>query len=121
MPAPELCNLTDYAVLWETSTSDGYGRSKVSAAVEIRVRWEDSRSESGDPQNTVQSNPVTVFVDRAIAMDSILWHGKLVDVPTVPTGLCKVVGVGYTPDIKGRVTQRTVTLMRHGDVLPEIV
>ena len=120
MPAPEIRDLTDYAVLWEASATDRYGRNKIAAAVEIRVRWEGAWSESGDSQNTTQGNPVTVFVDREIAIGSVMWHGKLVGLPTSPTGLCEVTGVSYTPDIKGRNVQRAVTLTRHGDALPEI-
>jgi len=120
VPAPEVRNLNDYAVLWETSSTDGYGRFKLSAPVEIRVRWEGTTSESTDPQNTVQAVPTEVFVDREIPIDSILWHGRLRDIPTAPTNLMKVTGSDATPDIKNRFTQRTVELTRYGNLLPEL-
>jgi len=119
MPAPEVRDLIDYAVLWAATSTDGYGRSKISAPVEIRVRWEDSREESTDPQNTVQASPATVFVGQAISIGSVMWHGRLKDLPTTSADLFEVTGYKTTPDIKNRFMQRTVTLTRHGDVLPE--
>lgn len=121
MPAPEVRDLNDYAVLWSVASLDGYGRYKVSAPVEIRVRWEDSKQESTDPQNTVESRPAEVFVDRVISIGSILWHGRLRDLPAAPTGLGKVSSYDSTPDIKNRFMHRTVTLTRYGDALPEVV
>jgi hypothetical protein len=121
MPGPEVRSLNDYAVLWAASAVGEYGRNSVSAPVEIKVRWEDSRQQSTDPQNVVESRPATVYVDRDITINSVLWHGRLQDVPTVFTELYKVTGSDFTPDIKNRVTQRTVTLTRHGGTLPTIV
>jgi hypothetical protein len=121
MPAPEVRCLNDYAVLWAASTVGGYGRSGVSAPVEMRVRWEDSRQQSTDPQNVVEARPATVYVDRDVDVNSILWHGRLQDLPATLTELYKVTGSDFTPDIKNRVTQRTITLTRHSDTLPMIV
>ena len=121
MPAPEVLNLTDHAVLWAASDVDYYGMDKVSSPVEIRVRWEGSASVSGDPQDTVQATPTTVYVDRAVTVGSLMWHGELRDLPDPPTGLFLVVGYDVTPDLKGRNMQRTVTLARYSDLLPEVV
>lgn len=121
MPAPEVRGLNDYAVLWAVASTDGYGRFTVSAAAEIKVRWEDSKQESTDPQNTVEASPAKVFTDQAIVIGSILWHGRLRDLPTVPTGLYKVTSYNGTPDIKNRITQHSVTLTRYGDALPTVV
>ena len=121
MPAPEVLNLTDHAVLWAASDVDYYGMGKVSSPSEIRVRWEGSAEISGDPQDTVQATPVAVYVDRAVTVGSILWHGRLQDLPAVPTGLFLVTGYSTMPDLKGRNLQRTVTLARYNDTLPEVV
>jgi hypothetical protein len=121
MPAPEVRNLNDYAVLWEASSTDGYGRFKLSPPIEIGVRWEGSTNESVDPQNTVQLSLTEVFVDREVPIGSVLWHGRLRDLPTTPTNLMKVAGSDTTPDIKNRFTQYTVTLIRYGNALPEVV
>jgi hypothetical protein len=120
VPAPEVRSLNDDAVLWAISSTDGYGRFKVSSPIEIRVRWEDSRQESADPQNMVEARPAQAFVDRVIDIGSVLWHGRLKDLPAVPTELYKVSGYNETPDIKNRFVQRAVTLVRRGDAPPEI-
>jgi hypothetical protein len=121
MPALEITGLNDYAVLWAASSTDQYGRFKVSEPVEIRVRWDGSQVESTDPNNTVQAQPAEVLVDRVITVDSILWHGKLRDLPAVPTNLAKVIGYEAVPDIRNKFIQRTVTLMRYNDSLPTVV
>jgi hypothetical protein len=121
MPAPEVRNLTGYAVLWARSAIGGYGQFKVSSPIEIRVRWEDVRQESNDPQNTVESSPVTAFVAQVIEVGSLMWYGRLADLPDSPTDLYKVTAYNGTPDIKGRVSSHVVTLTRYGDSLPEVV
>ena len=121
MPALEITGLIDYAVLWAVSSTDGYGQFKVSDPVEIMVRWDGSQVESSDPQNTVLATPSEVLVDRVIAVGSVMWHGRLRDLPDTLTGLVVVTGYEAIPDIKNRFTQRTVTLTHHGDTLPEIV
>lgn len=108
-------------MLWAAAATDGYGRSKVLAPVEIRVRWDGSFVESTDPQNTVQAQSAEVFVDRDITMGSLLWHGRLSSLPENPTGIKEVTGYEATPDIKNRFVQRTVTLTRYNDALPEVV
>jgi hypothetical protein len=120
MPLMERLSLTDRAVLFAADALDGYGRFTVTTGVEINVRWEDVRQESSDPQNTVESVPATAFVDRVITVGSVLWHGRLVDLPASPTNLYKVVGYNGTPDIKGRITSHTVTLIRYNNTLPEV-
>lgn len=119
MPAPEISNLKQYAVLWTASTIDRYGKQTVEEPVEIRVRWEKAVLESSDPRTTVQSSPTEVFVDREVAIGSLLWLGRLRDLPTTPTELMRVTGYDVVYDVKGRFAQRTLTLIRHGDTLPE--
>ena len=120
MPTLETRSLTDYAVLWEVSSPDGYGRSNLVAPIEIKVRWEGSRQESGNPQNTIEAAPVSVFVDRGISIGSILWKGRLRNLPTFPLDLFEVAGYIAMPDIKGRIIQRTLSLTRYSDSLPEV-
>jgi len=109
----ETSALLQYAVLWELSSHyDSNGLPVVSSPTEIRVRWEKGLVESIDNQAAPIAIPVTVFVDRVIAVDSTLRLGRLEDVPLVPDKLFRVVEFKEIPDIKGRHFQRTVTLMR---------
>jgi len=123
MPSPEISNLTDYAVLWEAAALDDYGEPTVYYPIEIRVRWEESYTESADSQNTTQSISTTIFVDRELAIGSILWHGRLLELPSPVTGLIlsSVTSYNTVPDIKGRVLQRTATLTRLSESLPLVV
>ncbi len=122
MPSIETTGLNDYAVLWAASTLDGYGKAKINAAVEINVRWEGRVQDSTNPNSGVESTPVEVFVDRAIETGSIMWHGRLQDLPDSPTNLFEVISSDYIPDLKCRNIQRTVVLAKYNNsLLPDIV
>jgi hypothetical protein len=121
MPAIEVQNLNQKAVLWAASSYDNFGCYQVTSPVEIDCRWEESRKQSASPENTVIAIVATAFVDREIAAGSILWKGSLSDLPTSPTGLKEVVDYEEVPDLKGRNVQRTVTLARYNEQLPTVV
>jgi hypothetical protein len=110
------------AVLWmasatETNTS---GERKVnSSKVEISVRWENSQQETTDGRGNTVSTIAKIWVDRDIEEGSILWLGKLRELPSTLSNLKKVVNFTKTPDIKGREFERTCTLAHHGDTLPD--
>jgi hypothetical protein len=122
MPSIETIGLNDFAVLWSASTLDSYGKPKISAAIEIAVRWEGRSQDSSDPNNSIEATPAEVFVDRAITSGSIMWQGRLQDLPASPTNLFEVTACDYIPDIKCRNTQRTVTLTKYNNsLLPDLV
>lgn len=121
MPSIETSNLEDYAVLWTAAALDNYGRPSVYSPIEIQVRWEDLTTLSSSPQDTIQTLNAEIFVDCDIPIESILWHGRLEDLPSSPTGLVKVIETDSIPDIKGRVSQKSVRAIRHKDVLPTVI
>jgi len=121
MPSLSTVNLTTKAVLWMLSGRDDYSEITVSAGVEIPVRWEELINQ----QINAQGDPVaingTIGVDRVITEGSILWEGKLADVPGSFTNeLMEVVSMNRVPDIKGRDTQLNVTVRRFKNTLPVI-
>ena len=120
MPPIEITGLYDYAVLWAAGTPDGYGRTKLGAPQEVRVRWVGGQQEAQDPQSTSESWPTEVTIGQDVTPGSIMWYGKLVDLPTVPTDLYRVVGIQSTKDIKGRRTHRALTLVRLSDTRPDL-
>lgn len=111
------------AVLWAYSGVDNHGDTIVSATpVALKVRSEKSSSEVLNPNSTVVIANHTVFVDREIAEGSIIWFGKLSDVPDDTndlTDLHQVIDYSETPDIKGRHFTREVLLMKYSDRLPQ--
>lgn len=113
-------NLKQKAVLWAASTADQHGRPRVIDPVEVKVRWEDTRRESNDPQNLVVSTDITIDVDREVTVESVLWLGELVDLPAAPSPLYKVIGYDGTQDMKGRKVQHSAVLARYGGSLPTI-
>ena len=121
MPAIESADRKQKAVLWAATGVDDYGEHKVSAAVEIRVRWEEKRREGVNPNGNTIAVEATVVVDRVIAIGSIMWLGKKADLADPPVNLKQVMGRGEIPDTKGRKTRRTVLLVRHSNELPTVV
>ena len=119
MPAIEKSNRKQYAVLWATPISgsfDPFGESRIEDPIEIKVRWEDEKSEVG--------RKATVYVFQEIAEGSVMWKGKLTDLPPAPEkprNLMQVVQYNETPDVKGRVNLRAVRLVLLGSQLPSAV
>lgn len=110
------------AVLWAVSTTPtGFGRYKLSAAVELDVRWSERKHETTNVQGTTIIADVAVVVNQAVTVGSVMWKGLKKDLPTSPTNLYEVVAYNEVPDIKGRGFRRTVSLQRWGDELPELV
>lgn len=123
MPSPELSNRLQKAVLWSFSGYDAYGQPAVSSTpIELHVRVQDGESEAQDPQGNTHTIDGTVVVDRIIELGSILWIGALADLPMdgSPMDLLHVKTFNGTPDLKNRVSQRMVGIMRYKGTLPGV-
>lgn len=126
MPAPELSHRLKRAVLWATDGgADVHGRPTVGAPVEVMVRWLTNRRKMLDPQGNTVTVDGTAVVGRAVEPGSVMWLGSLdswygVGSSGTDVGLCEVVAYQDTPDLKGRVSTRTVGLKRSRDSLPEV-
>jgi hypothetical protein len=121
MPAIGKRNLKQDAVLWAASGTDDYGEVTVSAAIGIKVRWERENKEAIDALGATIAFEDAAFVDRDIADGSILWLGKLANLPNQPEDLRQVIQFAKIPDIKGRNFSRVVGLIKFSDALPTIV
>lgn len=121
MPPLETTDRKQYAVLWEFTGQDSYGQPVVMQPVELLVRWLDKITQVADPTgNTVQSN-AQIITGRSIALQSILWKGRLRDLPSPPyTGLHLLIGDNTTPDIKNRNQRFEYSLMRWKQQLPTV-
>lgn len=125
MPPIETAFRCQTAVLWEADGYDDYGSPKVLAPVELNVRWEEVQTEALDAKGNTIAIDAVVVVDRVIAEGSIMWQGKLDDIPGttgIPTdgNLKQVIKYSDIPDIKARYCRRLVYLMRWSDVLPNL-
>jgi hypothetical protein len=107
-------------MMWSVTGKDRYGKYVVSSTPEeIAVRWEESVQQSQNATDNVVSKPCTVYVDRAVLIGSILRLGTLENLPTPLTDLREVTSYKEVPDLKGRNVQRTVTVTRYNEQLPE--
>ncbi len=123
MPAIELANRKQTAVLWAATAATGfddYGRHKVTAATQIKVRWEEKNTEVVDANGNTVAIDVVVVVDRVVLTGSIMWLGKKDDLASPPVDLNVVVNYSAIPDVKGRITRRVVMLRRYNDKIPTI-
>lgn len=109
------------AVLWAIAGKDKFSAPKVSSPIALKVRWIDKQSESLDANNQVIRSDVTVKTNREIGVGSILWKGKLADVPSPAINLYQVIGSRTVPNVKNRETRYTVFLIRYSDTLPTVV
>ena len=114
----EQADLHQKAVLWRAHGSDDYGQLKIDLPVEIDVRWEKGTRENLD--STTSSSSVTgrVFVAVEIPLKSILWLGKLVDLPSPKRDLVQVVDYSEIPDVKNRHARREVSVIAYNETLP---
>jgi len=112
------------AVLYMANGYDNYGNPKVDAGIDINVRWEDVTSETVDAKGNTVSIDAVVVVDREIAIGSILWKGRLEDIPGttgVPDGdLRQVIKYSEIPDTKAQYFRRLVYCMRFKESLPTL-
>lgn len=122
MPTPETADRHQTAVLWPATGFDKYGDVTIADAdgTQVKVRWEDRKSESLDAQGNTIGTDATVVVDRVIAVGSIMWQGKKDDLADPPVNLKQVVEYSAIPDVKGRNIRRVVKLVRYSNELPAI-
>lgn len=126
MPHFTTRNLNQYAVLYAAlntgnpSDLDDSGTRKVSAAVQIPVRWEDDRKELEDAHGNSIIVDAVVTVDRSITQDSLMWKGQKADLPSPVTDLYVVTAYVEVPTIKRSKFYREVGLVRYTDTLPTI-
>ena len=124
MPALEVMDLNQRAVLWPRKGTDLNGQPTVDVALrrEIKVRWNAKSHEVLAADGSTIAADGLVVVKQDVAVGSILWLGALDDIPGtsyVPqSGLMQVIRFNDTKDLKGRFTRRTLSVMRWNDRLP---
>lgn len=120
MPDPETSDLLQKATYWSaTGNIDKNGKPTVTATeIQINVRWLLTKDEIIDSFGTVVGFDELAIVDRVIPIHSILWLGKLEDLPSPLVDLREVIDFKEIPDALNRVFKRTVKMIRFGNRLP---
>lgn len=116
----EIFDCVDYAVLWEATGIDAYGVVKVASPVQIRCRWNDSPRDSNESQSHKVGITVKISALQSIPMQSVLWHGKLVDLPVIPTDLCQVKSIDGGLDVHGIAERFEYGLTKYMDDIPTL-
>ncbi len=125
MPPIEVVERNQTAILWRFAGYDSSGESVVEDPVEVRVRWEDVRTDPRrgqmvGPDGNLISLIAEVVVDREITVGSLMWKGRLRDYnANFETQVREVVLYSETPDVKGRVSRREVGLGFYKGSVPE--
>jgi hypothetical protein len=121
MPPIEVCDLRQKAVLWQVKGQDRHGKQILGSPSEISVRWEVSEYQVVDPTgNTLTANG-SMLTNEDIENMSIVWQGKLKDLPATPTKLHQVFKANSMPSLKATQTHFEYTLMTFNDSLPTVV
>lgn len=123
MPAIEECDLNSFAVLWECSQFDGYNNPILTfPPIEINCRWR-TGSRTTNPQ--IGTEDVLMIVNRNVSKGSVLWIGKLADLPNPlldpefnQTKIYSVIDQKNTPDLRDVERRRVLILQRSKAKIP---
>lgn len=121
MPAFEVMDLRQDAVLWSFAGNDRRGQPTYYFPVAVKVRWLNKLREVLQPDGTTIAIEIQVIIARDVKIGSVFWLGKLEDLPdsfsSPDSGLYQAITFDSTPDIKNRNVRRTLNLMRYKDTL----
>lgn len=113
---------TQRAVLWAKTGVDRQGIPVLAQPIELFVRWESGNRTTRKQIGTVD---IKVLVDRKIVEGSVMWLGKLADLPDpnlVPdfpgVEVYEVIEYQLFPHLNGRGLVQNVLLMRKDSQIP---
>lgn len=120
MPAFEIRDLKQYAVLWSFVGQDRHGVAVVASPIQIKVRWLLNDAQVIDPMGNTIASSGTIISSIDIPNMSIIRLGKLIDLPETPDQLHAVIKANTTPDLKNRHTRYDYFSMRYSNLLPTV-
>lgn len=126
MPPPEATFRTEPAVVWRAAGYGADGLRTVYEPEEVTVRWVRKVRILPGPDGNLISTDATVVAGCEIPEESLMWRGRLSDWPGTRTGpdgqaLFVVTLSEAVPDVKGRVTNYSLTLRKYRDAVPTVV
>ena len=105
-------NLNQKAVLWLKTGVNQFNQDTYGEPEEIPCRWEDRDDQVKLDSGELINATARIMVAQVIPLESILWLGKLVDLPDYPSDLHEVVLTRNTPSLDGMNYQRTIVTQR---------
>ena len=125
MPSLQTLARRHYAVLWPVVGIDDNGNPRVSAPREIKVRWEDDDHQTRAQKGTAD---VALLVGERLVEGSLLWRGRLADVPSPEIAenfsnvvVYQVIDIKEVPALKGPNKSITAFAMRHSTKIPQVL
>lgn len=117
MPSITTSHRHQKAVLYIANGTDRNGEVKVDPPIEIDVRWQTVRKEITDTLgNTIELDSQAV-VSQLIPIDSLMWLGKLLELPSPVTNLRQVKVYTEVSDMRNRGIRRVVGLAKYSDTV----
>lgn len=104
-----------YAVYWEKTGQDRYGDPEFGVAEEIRVQVEKQNTQTLKDQSEAVSFEYLINVPKQLVMGSVLWLGKIADLPSEPDNLIEIVDIEEYADDTGLLFDRWIKGARYGD------
>jgi hypothetical protein len=103
-----------------TGQSDNYGNPTTGTPEEIDSRWEKGQQTVQQALTSNKLDVATVFLDREVPADSLLWRGTLEEYNGTgsPEDLYKVIQTSVIDDIKGLHTEYRVLAQSTHDNIP---
>lgn len=121
----ETDDLVAWAVVWPVNPdarADEYGKQRIGAPTEVAANWTGKvRRKSLGPQSDAESGSATVYVACKVAVGSIMWEGKLKDLPPKGRELFEVSDYSYMDDVKHRERRHWVTVAKFKGELPKTI
>ena len=118
MPPLEYMDMRDPAVLWTLARHDRDGFPVVNAPVDVCTRWEEKNIEMTDEQGNRVVVDVVLATNRDIPINSLMWSGKVCDLPDSGDpgrDVYEVILRDRGKDLLGRVTRYEYGLKRYKD------
>jgi len=107
----------NYAVYYEATGTSSFGEATFAAGREIRVRVEEKTEDTlGDNDELIRTNH-TMYVQEDLVKNSVIWIGKLTDVPDPINDLLVIRVYEKIPNYNGKKFERVVKLKRFRDKL----
>ncbi len=125
MPPLEYMDFHSNLVLWSYISTDRQGDPTVAPPIQLPCRWEEGQLEiPSDPKGNFITVDSVIATIQDLVINSIVWEGKLTDLPTPTINLVylyEVVVKTRAFDLKGRWNRYEFGLRRYKDKLPKIV